>query len=79
MNSIKIKHVTLDLTTQEPQLYGNMWLRYSGIRKTGVEKWINGSLKSHYIYTFIKVETEGQIEFEFDYENNFVKVFGNTK
>jgi hypothetical protein len=77
MNHLKIKNITLDLTTQEPQQYGTMLLRYMGIRKNGQvpEKWVNGSYNSCWIYTFEKIETGGIIEFEFDYYDNFLKVY----
>ena len=73
MDLIKVKENILKLN-QEPQLYGTMWLRYLGLRKSGAEKWINGSLKSHWIYSFINIETEKIIEFEYDYYDNFLRI-----
>lgn len=70
------KNVTLNLN-QEPQLTPNgNWIRLSGIRKNGQvpDKWINGGYKSHWIYSFINIETDKIIEFEFDYYDEFLRI-----
>lgn len=63
MNSIKVKENILELN-QTPQSYGNMWLRYIGIRKNGQapDRWVNKVLKSHQIYAFVNIETDNIIE-----------------
>lgn len=68
------KNVSLKLDFEPQQTPNGNWIRLSGIRKSGVEKWINGSLKSHWIYSFINIETEKIIEFEFDYYDNFLRI-----
>lgn len=72
--TIKVEESLLTLN-QTPQLYDGMMLRYSGIRKSGAEKWINGAYKSHWIYSFINIETDKIIEFEFDYLDSFVGIY----
>lgn len=49
--------------------------RHSGIRKNGQmpDKWINGSYKSHWIYTFIYLDDKKTFELEFDYYDKFYK------
>lgn len=68
------KNVSLKLNFEPQQTPNGNWIRLSGIRKSGVEKWINGTLKSHWIYTFVNIETYKQIEFEFDYYDKFVRI-----
>jgi hypothetical protein len=76
MESIKIKNVEL-LLNQSIQISPNgREIRYSGIRKNGQvpDKWVNGTLKSHWIYSFIYLDTGEIIEFEFDYFDKFICV-----
>lgn len=68
------KNVSLKLDFEPQQTPNGNFIRLSGIRKSGLEKWINGYLKSHWIYSFINIETDKIIEFEFDYNDKFVKI-----
>lgn len=68
------KNVSLKLDFEPQQTPNGNWIRLSGIRKSGVEKWINGAYKSHWIYSFINIETDKIIEFEFGYNDEFLKI-----
>lgn len=49
--------------------------RLSGTRKNGQmpDKWVNGSYKSHWIYTFIYLDDKKTFELEFDYYDKFYR------
>lgn len=49
--------------------------RYVGIRKNLQlpEKWINKTLKWHWIYSFIYLDNEQVFELEFDYNDKFLQ------
>lgn len=78
MDSIQVKTHTLELN-QIPQPYGTMWLRYLGIRKNCQvpDKWVNKTLKSHWIYSFVNIETDKIIEFEFGINDEFLRIVTN--
>jgi len=75
MESIKIKNTNLFLNQSIQVSLNAREIRYSGIRKNCQvpDKWINGTFKSHWIYSFIYLDTGAVIEFEFDYENKYLR------
>lgn len=75
METIKVNKTVLNLNF-DPQTspYGRPF-RLSGIAKNTqvMAKWINGSYKNHWLYTFMFTdEIGGFITFEFDYFDKFV-------
>lgn len=77
-DSIQVEQYTLELN-QVPQPYEEIWLRYIGFRKNCQvpDKWVNKTLKSHWIYSFVNIETEKIIEFEFDTNDEFLRIVTN--
>jgi len=75
MEKILIKNTELFLN-QSIQISPNgREIRYSGIRKNGQvpDKWINETLKSHWIYSFIYLDTGAVIEFEFGTDDKYLR------
>lgn len=76
MNTILIGTTVLNLNF-EPQLSKSSRLfRLSGTEKNlqHPSKWIDKVEKWHWIYTFIYLDTKEIIKFEFDYNNQFLKI-----
>lgn len=77
MDTLNIKGIKLNLNF-EPQLSPNgRPIRLSGIAKNLKlsEKYIDGSYKNHWIYTFRYLDDiDGFVSFEFDYLGFFVGV-----
>ena len=76
MNTILIGTTVLNLNF-EPQLSKSSRLfRLSGTEKNlqVPSKWIDKVEKWHWIYTFIYLDTKEIIKFEFDYNNQFLKI-----
>lgn len=82
------KNVSLKLDFEPQQTPNGNWIRLSGIRKNEskpsifldkdnkvVNKYYKDKTeKSHWIYSFINIETDKIIEFEFDYYDNFLRI-----
>ena len=76
MNAISLNKIKLNLDISEIQISPNgRPIRLSGISKNlqVPEKWINNTIKWHWIYTFRYLdEQDGFVSFEFDYLDNFL-------
>jgi hypothetical protein len=75
MQTITINGFKLNLNF-EPQQYNNRPIRYSGIKVNGQvpAKYIDGTYKQHYIYSFRYLDNDEIINFELDYLDKFVGV-----
>lgn len=75
MNAIFLNKIKLNLNF-EPQLSpSGRPIRLSAISKNlkVPEKYVNGSFKNHWIYTFRYLDKEdGFVSFEFDYNDKFL-------
>lgn len=50
--------------------------RFSGIEKTGQSKWINGTEKWHWIYTFRYLDIDNEFfKIQIGYNDEFIKQF----
>jgi hypothetical protein len=54
------------------QEYEGRPIRLSGTSSVGIEKWVNGSFKTHTIHDFIFTDNNELISFEFDFNNLFL-------
>ena len=75
MEHLKIKDQSIGLHF-EPQVGKNKRpFKWFGIRKNTelTEKWIDKTLKWHWIYSFIYLDNDEVFELEFDYNDNFRK------
>lgn len=73
---LNIKGVKLGLHFDEQKSPQGRPIRLSGIEKNAKlpEKYVDGSYKSHWIYTFRYIDTlDGFVSFEFDYYDKFVQ------
>lgn len=76
MNAISLNKIKLNLDISEIQTSPNgRPIRLSAISKNlqVPQKYINGSYKYHWIYTFRYLDKEdGFVSFEYDYNDNFL-------
>lgn len=76
MNAISLNKIKLNLDISEIQTSPNgRPIRLSAISKNlkVPEKWINKTIKHHWIYTFIYLDEQGGlVSFEYDYNDNFL-------
>ena len=76
MNAIFLNKIKLNLDISETQISPNgRPIRLSAISKNlkVPQKYINGSYKYHWIYTFIYLDEQGGlVSFEFDYNDKFL-------
>lgn len=76
MNQFNINGFILQLHFKAQLSKSGRLFRLSGTEKNlqVPSKWINKTEKWHWIYTFIYLETKEIIKFEFDYNNQFLKI-----
>jgi len=75
MNTISLNKIKLNLNFETQISPSGRPIRLSGISKNlqVPEKWINKTIKWHWIYTFRYLDKEdGFVSFEFDYNDNFL-------
>ena len=75
MNTISLNKIKLNLNFETQTSPSGRPIRLSGISKNlqVPEKWINNTIKHHWIYTFRYLDKEdGFVSFEFDYNDKFL-------
>jgi len=73
---LNIKGFKLNLNFETQFSKKGELIRLSGIAKNlqVPEKYINKAYKNHWIYTFRYIGTDKFVSFEFDYNDNFLKI-----
>jgi hypothetical protein len=76
MQTITINGFKLNLNFEPQTSKNGRTIRYSGIRVNGQvpAKYIDGTYKQHYIYSFRYLDNDEIINFELDYLDKFVGV-----
>ena len=75
MNTISLNKIKLNLNFETQISPSGRPIRLSAISKNlqVPAKWINNTIKWHWIYTFRYLDKEdGFVSFEYDYNNNFL-------
>ena len=75
MNAIFLNKIKLNLNFETQTSPSGRPIRLSAISKNlqVPQKYINGSYKYHWIYTFIYLDEQGGlVSFEYDYNDNFL-------
>ncbi|HRH58440.1 MAG TPA: hypothetical protein PLS10_12370 [Chitinophagales bacterium] len=76
MNTISLNKIKLNLNFETQISPSGRPIRLSAISKNlqVPEKWINNTIKWHWIYTFRYLDKyDGFVSFEFDYLDNFLR------
>ena len=76
MNAISLNKIKLNLNFETQTSPSGRPIRLSAISKNlqVPEKWINNTIKWHWIYTFRYLDKQdGFVSFEFDYLDNFLQ------
>lgn len=75
LESILIGKIKLFLSREPQETPKGREVVFSGVfmNETHPGKWVNGILKFHWIYKFKYIDDDTFIDFEFDYNGNFLK------
>ena len=70
---IKIGATDIKLTMDVQTSTDGRPFRISGVSKKGIEKWVDGVLKHHWVYSFKYLDDGTFFTIEIDYNNKFVE------